>query len=137
MNTIKAGFKSWQTTVIGIVMAVLLILQDTENLADVGTWIFPVLITIFGFLQRDADKSSEKSGIVPLVLLCFICTFLVSCSNILPSYTVDGTGRDWVTEPIQVLPADRVRPNINLQLPEQLGGESILIPVKINIEPTK
>jgi hypothetical protein len=63
MNTIKTGIKSWKTTLIAIITAVVLILQDVENIDDWKTWVFPALITALGILMRDADKSSESSGL--------------------------------------------------------------------------
>ena len=63
VNTVKSGLKSWKTTTLAITMSVLLILQNVDDLSNYKTWIFPVLLTIFGILQRDADKTSENSGI--------------------------------------------------------------------------
>ena len=60
---------------------------------------------------------------------------LVSCDQVVPSYTVDGSGRDWINDPVQTLPASQVTPNVRVPLPNELGGGTIDIP--INITPTK
>ena len=91
MNTITSGIKNWKTTIIGIVLAVLLIMQDTSDLSNWKEWVFPALLAVFGILQRDADKSSEKSGIVPLLVLGLTCSFMfTSCGGMNPqSYSVN------------------------------------------------
>lgn len=68
MNTITSGIKSWKTTLIGIALAILTIMQDTRDLSDWQTWVFPALIAALGILSRDANKTSESSGITPLIL---------------------------------------------------------------------
>ena len=65
-----------------------------------------------------------------------ITVIMASCNgSLIPSYNVDGSGLDWVAQPIQTVPASKVTPNINIPLPSQIGGGTILVP--IIIEPTK
>ena len=82
MNTITSGIVNWKTTIIGAIISVLTLMQETTDLAKWEDWVFPALILILGIFMRDADKSSEASGIVPLVILGAML-----CLMILPSCT--------------------------------------------------
>ena len=63
INTLQIGFKNWKTTLISVLLAIVYQMQNTADLTNWREWVFPSLIAIFGVLQRDADKSSENSGI--------------------------------------------------------------------------
>lgn len=58
-----------------------------------------------------------------------LCVALPSCVT---KYQVDGTGRDWVAEPVQVLPASRVTPIADVPLPDDLGGGTVEVPIVIS-----
>lgn len=59
----EAYAKNWKTTAIGVALAVLIVIQNQENLDDWRAWLVPALIAGLGVLARDADKSSQDSGI--------------------------------------------------------------------------
>ena len=81
MKTIKSGIKNWKTTIIGIAIAVLTIMQDSTDLSKIEDWIFPALITALGILMRDADKSSEASGVAPAIIAIIgLSMFFTSCT---------------------------------------------------------
>lgn len=67
MSRIKAGIRSWETTIIGMVLAGLQVLQNYNNgelsFDNWRSWAIPALIAMGGVLVRDADKSSEASGL--------------------------------------------------------------------------
>lgn len=86
-TTLTTGLKNWKTTIIGIALAVLLIMQESKDLTNIQDWLFPALIAALGILSRDANKTSEQSGIVPLLLGCFLCLTFVSCAA--KEYLVD------------------------------------------------
>lgn len=66
-----------------------------------------------------------------IIILTALCVSLVSCAQVVPSYTVDGEGIEWGENPVQTLPASRVTPNVRVPLPEQLGGGSVVVPIVI------
>lgn len=61
----KAEFASWKTTVCGGILAGLEAYRAGafEDPADWRRWVVPVALAVFGFLVRDADKSSRRSGV--------------------------------------------------------------------------
>jgi hypothetical protein len=66
MKVVKAGFTSWKSTVVGALLGGLIYLQD--GLANGLDFSDPklgigVAIAVLGFLSRDADKSSQDSGV--------------------------------------------------------------------------
>lgn len=65
-------------------------------------------------------------------LLALASLSLCSCVN---SYQVDGAGRDWVANPVQTLPANRVTPLADVPLPSSIGGGVVTVPIVIT--PTK
>jgi hypothetical protein len=68
MNTIKtffvSGFANWKTTAIGAIIAVLTAWQTGVFDGKTGTelWI-AIGIFVWGFVSRDANKSSQDSGV--------------------------------------------------------------------------
>jgi hypothetical protein len=64
-------------------------------------------------------------------LLFSLILLLPSCVN---SYLVDGAGRDWVANPVQTLPANRVTPLADVPVPSTLGGGVISFPIIITSE---
>ena len=56
----KPQLKNWKTTIVGVSLAVLLVIQQ-HDLTDWEAWILPAAIAGLGFLSRDADKSTEES----------------------------------------------------------------------------
>ncbi len=82
MKTITSGFRNWKTTIIGITLAVVLIMQKSADLTNWQEWVFPSLIAALGILMRDADKSSEQSGIAKLVIVsASLALLLPSCAD--------------------------------------------------------
>lgn len=91
----------------------------------------------------DSDKDSGSSpfsktglssnAVIP-AFVCACCTALafglVSCSA--PQYRVNGGELDWVTEPVQVLDATRVTPIFEAEIPDELGGGVLTVPLEIN-----
>jgi hypothetical protein len=63
-----------------------------------------------------------------IFLAIFLACITPSCVN---SYQVDGAGRDWVENPVQVLPANRVTPLADVPLPSTLGGGFISVPIVV------
>lgn len=60
----KAQIRNWQTTLVGVLLAALITLQEATNgkdLADWKAWVLPVSIAALGFLARDAGRSTEES----------------------------------------------------------------------------
>ena len=79
MNAITSGLRNWQTTLIGVVLAILLVIQSND-LSNWQEWIVPALIAGLGVLSRDANKTSESSGIKMLLcLLALTPLLLTSC----------------------------------------------------------
>jgi hypothetical protein len=64
---------------------------------------------------------------IPLIII----PFLASCSGLVDSYTVDGTGLDWTVKGVQTLPPERVTPNIRVPLPNQVGGGHVVVPIVV------
>jgi hypothetical protein len=64
MKPLLAGFKSPLTTVIGTVTALLAVLKEYEVIL-VAPWIIPALIAMWAIVSRDANVSSQDSGIKP------------------------------------------------------------------------
>ena len=64
MKTIFIGLKNWKTTLVSFALAIVVAMQSVNDLSNVREWLFPALIAVLGIVQRDADKSSESSGIV-------------------------------------------------------------------------
>lgn len=66
MKTLTAGLNSWKSTIAGLILAGLLVLQqqtgDGLQWDDPQLWV-AVAIAVLGFLTRDADKSSQDAGI--------------------------------------------------------------------------
>lgn len=67
MKTLLAGIASYKTTVVGVLLTGLVIIQDlTTNgqisFADPQLWI-AVSVGVLGFLTRDADTTSEESNL--------------------------------------------------------------------------
>ena len=88
-NTITTGLKNWQSTAIGATLAVLLIMQESDDLSNWKVWVIPSLIAALGIVMRDANKSSIGTGVKLLILgLCATC--LISCTP--TSYQVNTIG---------------------------------------------
>jgi len=66
MQMTYAGLANWKTTIVGALLAALLIVQEgLDNgvqITDTQLWV-AVGIAVLGFLARDANKSSRDSGI--------------------------------------------------------------------------
>tara|TARA_R110000868_G_scaffold71431_1_gene209235 strand:+ start:1834 stop:2037 length:204 start_codon:yes stop_codon:yes gene_type:complete len=66
MKAIIAGFLNYKTTLIGLTLSILMIVQDKLDggiqINDPRLWI-AIAIAVFGFVSRDADKSSQDSKI--------------------------------------------------------------------------
>ena len=79
MKEVRAALWNWKTTIIGAVLAGLLVLQESiqNELAwsDPAVWV-AVAIAILGFVAKDADKSG-----VPLAILAAIL-FLPGCETL-------------------------------------------------------
>ena len=62
-----AGIRNWETTVTSATIAGLMVLKEyndgTLSFENWRSWIIPVLIAVLGAVARDADKSSEISGL--------------------------------------------------------------------------
>ena len=85
MKTVKAGLKNWQTTVVGLLLAALVVLQRQMqggmSFDDPNLWV-AVGIAVLGFLMRDASVTSEQSGLkVLLVLACAAPLMLSGCET--------------------------------------------------------
>ena len=84
MNPIK----NWKTTLLGAVLAALVVLQQYSaeggDLTDYKQWILPTLIALICALMPD-PKSGNGQMKLPLVLLCALC--LCSCSALTPERT--------------------------------------------------
>ena len=71
---IRAGTKNWKTTLAGVLGGLLIILaaaqafldDDPTTVPDSGAVIeatVGIIMIIWGFLSRDADKTSRESGV--------------------------------------------------------------------------
>lgn len=89
MNTLTTGLKSWKTTLFSSILAILFLMQETEDLSDWRSWVIPAGIQVLGVFMRDADKSSIQSGIVHLWVICFVSMALLSSCGLPTSYVVD------------------------------------------------
>lgn len=88
------------------------------------TWLF----TKYG--PSWAKAATKKKSRLPLFLVAIIpCFAFVSCGTVVSEYTVNGAGRDWVSQPIQTLPASRVAPTIDI--PAGWTGGYKLPPISI------
>jgi hypothetical protein len=78
MKSLKTGLLSWKTTIVGAVLAALLVLQDSlqggVRWGDPALWV-AVAIAALGFLSKDSDR-----GALPLVGL-LACLTLPSCET--------------------------------------------------------
>lgn len=70
-----------------------------------------------------------------VLLTTLAALFVASCTGLVDSYTVDGTGLDWENQPVQVIEPERVTPNVNVSLPDRIGGGVITVPIRVT--PTK
>lgn len=52
---------NWKSTLIGAIYAAAVAAQETG--VDLPAWVLPTLIAAFAVVIRDADKSSQDSGI--------------------------------------------------------------------------
>jgi hypothetical protein len=60
----KPQLRNWQTTVVGLLLAVLTTISELsagKEVSDWRTWILPAALAALGFLSRDAGKSTEDS----------------------------------------------------------------------------
>ena len=62
MKTLIAGIHSYKTTVIGIGAALLATLDQYEVVV-LAPWVIPACIAMWAVVARDADVSSEDSGV--------------------------------------------------------------------------
>lgn len=69
-------------------------------------------------------KTNITTATIMLVLLA-----LTNCQS--TTYSVKGDGIDWTTQPIQILGSDRVTPIFNVELPKEIGGGTVPVPVII------
>ena len=128
MKAITSGIRNWQTTVIGVVLAILIVIQSND-ITNWEEWIVPALIAGLGVLSRDANKTSENSGLkVLLCLLALTPLLLTSCGNQNYAYEVDTrTYEDQIkTHPEKVtVGAEHVRPigGYNFQIS---GGAKVI-----------
>ena len=133
MKTITSGIKSWKTTAIGVALAVLIIMQEQTDLANWQDWVFPALIAALGILSRDANKTSENSGVTPLIILSLVATFFfTSCDP--ATYTVNTVpyGKAIEANPGAVtIKKEDVIPNGGFQL--DVGGTVVTDQGEINI----
>ena len=78
MNTISQGLKNWQSTIIGALLAAVVVIESTVNrgadIADWKTWILPALIAALGFVAKDAAKAAK------CIVLLFVASCLSGCS---------------------------------------------------------
>ena len=88
MNTLTTGIRNWQSTVIGVALAVLLIMQETDDLSNWKVWVIPALIAALGIITRDANKSSVATG-VKLLIIGLCATTFIACTP--TAYQVDLT----------------------------------------------
>ena len=78
MKSLKTGLLSWKTTIVGAVLAALLVLQDSlqggVRWGDPALWV-AVAIAALGFLSKDSDR-----GAAPAIAL-LACLTLPSCET--------------------------------------------------------
>lgn len=78
MKSAMTGFLSWKTTIIGALLAGLLVLQEAGqgdlSWSNPQTWV-AVAIAILGFLSKDSDR-----GAAPAIAL-LACLTLPSCET--------------------------------------------------------
>lgn len=78
MKSLKTGLLSWKTTIVGAVLAALLVLQDSlqggVRWGDPALWV-AVAIAALGFLSKDSDR-----GALPLVGL-LACLLFSGCET--------------------------------------------------------
>jgi uncharacterized membrane protein HdeD (DUF308 family) len=71
---IRAGSKNWKTTLAGIIGGLLIILAALQAFLDDDPNTIPdqkaaieaavgIVVILWGFISRDADKSSRESGV--------------------------------------------------------------------------
>lgn len=64
MKSLKTGLLSWKTTIVGAVLAALLVLQDSlqggVRWGDPALWV-AVAIAALGFLSKDSDRGAAPA----------------------------------------------------------------------------
>lgn len=98
-----------------------------------GQWGVVANALVIGLYTLSRGKAKSVGIALPLLLCGFLALGLTSCA--VKNYEVDGSGLDWQAAPVQVVPANRVTPLVDVPLPERLGGGIVTLP--INVTPTK
>lgn len=108
MNTLKEGLKNYKTTIIAIIMAVVVIIEEQSDLSDWKAWVLPSIIAIAGILAKDATKS----GAVKLLMIGGVALFsLPSCTAI--DVRVDKSRLKTETADYAYYPSSAVLPVVN------------------------
>lgn len=120
-----------------LVTGILLLVEKwhlpVEGAEDAAHWIALSFIGTITWLVAKYGKD-----IIPLLrganlfLLSVALAGLTMTASCVSKYRVDGSGRDWVNQPVQVLPASRVTPIADVPLPDELGGGTIEVPIVIS-----
>ena len=91
----------------------------------------PSILLAIGLINIGLRRVTKGSWTLFPILIGFLALSLPSCVN---SYQVDGAGRDWIANPVQVLPANRVTPLADVPLPSSIGGGFVTVPIVITPE---
>lgn len=127
-NILKTSIRKALSSLPGVLLALNVI--GPEQAASVAGIIAPALALGWSLLDKGASKTGVTLSVWAMVGL--ITLLLPSC-GVVKSYEVDGAGLDWQASPVQVLPASRVAPLVDVPLPREIGGGAVQIPIR----PTK
>lgn len=116
----------------GFLLAMGWVSVDTAGL--LASFLAPLFAIVWSFIDKGGKipESAGKVGALMFALLALGASgCLTSCEGLVASYTVDGSGLDWEENPVQELEPSRVVPNVDVPLPEKLGGGSITVPIVV------